>query len=88
MSEKLPSRTRNWIYGLPILMSSLLAIYFVVKGNLNLAVLFMTLVFVFTNSYRAITFKERGMEKEAKWMKGMAIFFAIAFVVVLGIILT
>lgn len=88
MSEKIPSRTRNWVFGLPILMSSLLAIYFVVKGNLNLAVLFMTLVFVFTNSYRAITFKERGMEKEAKWMKGMAIFFAIAFVVVLGIILT
>ncbi|MFC4354868.1 hypothetical protein ACFO0S_07395 [Chryseomicrobium palamuruense] len=88
MSEKLPSRTRNWAFGIPVVASSLLAIYFVVKGNINLAVLFMTLVFVFTNSYRAITFKERGMGKEAKWMKGMAIFFAVAFAVVLIIILT
>lgn len=88
MSENYPSRTRNWIFGIPVVVSSLLAVYFVVQGNLNLAVLFMTLVFVFTNGYRAITFKERGMDKEAKWMKGMAIFFAIAFVVVLTIILT
>lgn len=88
MSENYPSRTRNWIFGIPIVLSSLLAVYFVIQRNLDLAVLFMTLVFVFTNSYRALSFKERGMEKEAKWMRGMALFFAIAFVVVLTIILT
>lgn len=83
MSEKLPSRMRNWFFGIPVVVSSALAIYFVIQGSLNLAVLFMTLVFVFTNSYRAITFKERGMDKEAKWMKGMAVFFAVAFIGVL-----
>ncbi|WP_342526369.1 hypothetical protein MKY84_12380 [Chryseomicrobium sp. FSL W7-1435] len=84
----MPSRSRNLLFGIPVVLSSLLAVYFVIQNSLNLAVLFMTLVFVFTNSYRAIRFKEQGMEKEAKWMKGMAIFFAVAFVVVLIVILT
>jgi len=88
MSDKMPSRSRNLLFGIPVVLSSLLAVYFVIQNSLNLAVLFMTLVFVFTNSYRAIRFKEQGMEKEAKWMKGMAIFFAVAFVVVLIVILT
>lgn len=88
MSEKMPSRTRNLAFGIPVVLSSALAIYFVIQNSLNLAVLFMTMVFVFTNTYRAITFKERGMEKEAKWMRGMAVFFAVAFVVVLVITLT
>lgn len=83
MTDHAPSRVRNWFFGIPIVLSSALAIYFVIQSNLNLAVLFMTLVFVFTNSYRAISFKERGMIKEAKWMKWMAVFFAAAFIVVL-----
>lgn len=88
MIDRTPSQTRNWLFGVPIVLSSLLALYFVVQSNLNLAVLFMTLVFVFTNSYRAISFQSQGMVKEAKWMKSMAVFFAVAFVVVFIITLT
>jgi len=73
---------RNWIAGLLIASVSIAALVSIIKGNLNLAVLFMTALFALTNGFRAISFKEKGYEREAKWMKGMSIFFTIAFIVI------
>lgn len=78
---------RNWIAGLLIAAVSLAAIFFIIKGNLNLAVLFMTALFALSNGFRAISFKEKGFEREAKWMKWMSIFFSATFVVLFVIIL-
>lgn len=74
---------RKWIAGVLIAAVSIAALVFIIKGNINLAVLFMTALFALSNGYRAVSFKEKGFEKEAKWMKGMSIFFVIAFIVVL-----
>ena len=78
---------RNWIAGLLIAAVSLAAIFFIIKGNLNLAVLFMTALFALSNGFRAISFKEKGFERESKWMKWMSIFFSATFVVLLVIIM-
>ncbi|WP_075619280.1 hypothetical protein [Paenisporosarcina indica] len=78
---------RNWIAGLSIAAVSIAALVSVIYRNLNLAVLFMTALFALTNGFRAISFKEKGFEREAKWMKGMSIFFAAAFILVLGLII-
>lgn len=74
---------RKWIAGILIAAVSIAALVFIIKGNINLAVLFMTALFALSNGFRAVSFKEKGFEKEAKWMKGMSIFFVIAFIVVL-----
>jgi len=78
---------RNWIAGLLLAAVSIAALVSIIKGNLNLAVLFMTSLFALTNGFRAISFKEKGYEREAKWMKGMSIFFTIAFFVILILII-
>lgn len=78
---------RNWIAGLLIAAVSLAAIFFIIKGNLNLAVLFMTALFALSNGFRAISFKEKGFEREAKWMKWMSIFFSATFVVLFVLIM-
>jgi len=54
---------------------------------LEVAVLFMTLLFVLTNSFRYRHMKEKGMHREAKWMLGMSITFGVLFFVVLATIL-
>lgn len=74
---------RKWIAGILIAAVSIAALVFIIKGNINLAVLFMTALFALSNGFRAVSFKEKGFEKEAKWMKGMSIFFVVAFIVVL-----
>ena len=50
------------------------------------AILAMTIMFTFTNFYRSRTFKEKGHEKEAKWMRTMSIVFAVLSAVVLFVI--
>ena len=77
---------RNRIAGVVIALISIVALIFIIKGNLELSVLFMTALFAFTNGFRAVSFKEKGFEKEAKWMRGMSIFFAAGFVVMLILI--
>ncbi|MBQ0137767.1 MAG: hypothetical protein KBT36_00550 [Kurthia sp.] len=67
--------------------ASFSALYFIVKQNIDAAVLSMTIMFTLTNFFRARTFKEQGHAKEAKWMRTMAIIFAILSVVVLGIMI-
>jgi hypothetical protein len=78
---------RNWLAGLLLSAVSIAALVFIIKWNLYVSVLFMTALFALTNGFRALSFKEKGFEREAKWMTGMSIFFAVAFVIILGIIL-
>ena len=74
---------RNWVFGLLIAAVSVAALIFIIKGNMNLAVLLMTAIFALSNGFRAISFKEKGFVREARWMKGMSILFAVLFFVVL-----
>lgn len=67
--------------------SSLASLFFVIKGQFELAVLFLTLMFTFSNFFRALSFAKEGLEKEAKWMKKMSIIFAILTVIVLFVVL-
>lgn len=80
MNEKVISLTL-------VTISSLLALYFVIVGNFELAVLFLTIMFTFTNFFRYRSFQQKGMEKEAKWMKYTAFFFALLVLVVLYIVI-
>lgn len=68
--------------------ASLSALFFIVKQNMEAAILSMTIMFTLTNFFRSRTFKEKGHEKESKWMRKMSITFAILSVVVLFIIVT
>ncbi|WP_277584713.1 hypothetical protein [Psychrobacillus antarcticus] len=74
---------RNWIFGLLMTAVSVSALVFIIKGNISMAILLMTAIFTLSNGFRAIKFKEKGFVKEAKWMKGMSILFAILFIIVL-----
>ena len=78
---------RNRIAGLLIAAVSIAAIVFIIKGNMNLAVLFMTAMFALTNGFRAVSFKEKGFGREAKWMKWMSILFSIGCLVILILII-
>lgn len=78
----------KWISSILVALFSIAAIVFVMKGNFNLAVLAMTVMFAISNGFRAKSFQEQGYVKEARWMRYMGIFFAIASVGVLVVILT
>ncbi|MEO4054929.1 hypothetical protein [Solibacillus sp. CAU 1738] len=71
-----------------VAICSVFAIFFVIKQNFELAVLFLTLMFTFSNFFRYRSFMSQGNIKEAKWMRGLAIFFSIASIAVLYIVLT
>ncbi|CEG24002.1 hypothetical protein BN1080_03020 [Planococcus massiliensis] len=73
----------KWIQGIAMAALSVAALVFLIMGNLEITVLFMTLLFVLTNSFRYRQMKAQGMDREAKWMRGMAIIFAVLFVIVL-----
>lgn len=73
--------------GLLIAGLSIASLVFIVMGDLDIAVLFMTLLFVLTNGLRYRQMKEKGMDREAKWMLGMSILFIVLFFVVLATIL-
>lgn len=78
---------RNWIAGFLMAVVSIIALVFIIKGNINLAVLFMTVLFALSNGYRSSNLKEKGFDREAKWMKGISVFFVIAFIIVLIIVI-
>ncbi|MDQ0429587.1 Flp pilus assembly protein TadB [Planomicrobium stackebrandtii] len=75
------------LQGIGIALLSVTALTFLILGYLEVAVLFMTLLFVLTNSFRYRHMKAQGMHREAKWMLGMSIIFGILFFVVLATIL-
>lgn len=64
-----------------IVSSVILAFYFVIKLDIEMAILPMMVLFSLTNLMRADSFQKQGMVREAKWMRILSIFFAIAFVV-------
>ncbi len=78
---------RKLVQGVLIAVLSITSLVFIVMGDLDIAVLFMTLLFVLTNGFRYRQMKEKGMEKEAKWMLGMSILFIVLFFVVLATII-
>ncbi|MFD1032043.1 hypothetical protein [Metaplanococcus flavidus] len=75
------------LQGIGIATLSILAVVFLFMGYMDIAVLFMTVLFVMTNTFRYRQMKAQGMDREAKWMLGMAVIFGILFFVVLGTIL-
>ncbi|PSL28817.1 hypothetical protein B0H99_11530 [Planomicrobium soli] len=75
------------LLGISVATLSIASLIFLIRGNMDIAVLVMTVLFVITNSFRARQMKKQGMEREAKWMSGMAVIFAILFLVVLGTII-
>ncbi len=75
------------VSGVLVAITSILAVVFVIKQNFNLAVLFITLMFTITNTFRAKDMAKQGYQKEAKLMKGVAYFFGIATLVELFIII-
>jgi len=79
---------RKLVFGTLIALASILSLVFIVLKNLDFAVFFMCILFALTNGARVYSFKEKGFTKEAGWMKGMSIFFAIAALVILFIALT
>lgn len=66
-----------------VAMASFSALYFIIKRNMEAAILAMTIMFTITNFFRSRTFKEQGYIKESKWMRRMSITFAILSVIVL-----
>ncbi len=75
------------LQGIGIASLSILAVIFLFMGYMDIAVLFMTVLFVLTNTFRYRQMKAQGMDREAKWMMGMAVIFGILFFIVLGTIL-
>lgn len=75
------------LQGLLIAALSIASLVFVVMRELDFAVLFMTVLFVLTNSFRYRQMKAKGMDREAKWMLGMSVIFVILFFVVLATII-
>ncbi|MHC8515368.1 hypothetical protein [Sporosarcina sp. ITBMC105] len=65
-----------------IVLITLLTLFFVIRGQLDYAILTMMALFTLTNASRARSFKEQGFEKESKWMRYLSMIFACAFVVV------
>jgi hypothetical protein len=55
---------RNWIIGLVMAAISLMAIVFIIKGDLTLAVLFMTAMFALTNGFRSMNLKKMDLTKK------------------------
>ncbi|MGN7386456.1 hypothetical protein [Sporosarcina sp. SAFN-015] len=70
-----------------IVLLGIVTLFFVVRGKLDFAILTMMALFTLTNASRAKSFKEQGYDRESKWMRYLSILFAIAFVVVLLLII-
>lgn len=77
----------KWVSGIAIVVAALASLYFIVKSNLNYAVLAMLALFTMTNGFRAKSFRDQGFERQSKWMAGMSVFFGISFLGVLLYIL-
>lgn len=64
----------KWLFGIGIVAAALASVYFIIKLDLNNAVLSMVALFSLTNGARAKSFREQGMVRESKWMLWMSIF--------------
>lgn len=88
VSKEMILLNEKYVSTILVVCTSLISLFFVIKQNFEYAVFALTLMFAFSNFFRARSFSEKGYEREAKWMKYMAIFFAIASAIVLYIIIT
>jgi hypothetical protein len=77
---------RKLALGVSVAVLSIASLVFLIQGKMDIAVLLMTLLFVLTNSFRYQQMKAQGMDREAKWMFGVAVVFALLFLVILGTI--
>lgn len=77
----------KWISTIVVAVASVLAVVFIILKNFDWAVFSITIMFAFSNIFRAKTFKEQGDLREAKWMQMTGMVFALAAVVVLVMIL-
>lgn len=68
----------KWIMGIAITASAAMALYFIIKLNLEFAILSMLIMFTLTNAARTIMYRNQGLMRESKWMLWMALFFGIA----------
>lgn len=73
----------KWLFGIGIAAAALASIYFVIKLDLNNAVLAMVALFSLTNGARASSFRKQGMVRESKWMLWISLLFGFAFVVLI-----
>lgn len=72
---------KNWLFGIGIVAAVIASFYYVIQLDIAMAVLPMMVLFALTNAMRANSFKKQGMDREAKWMRILSIFFWVAFVV-------
>ena len=70
----------KWLFGIGIVVAVIASIYYIVKLDLNYAVLSMMALFSLTNAARAKSLHDQGKKRESKWMLCMSIFFGLAFV--------
>ncbi|MGN7410099.1 MULTISPECIES: hypothetical protein [unclassified Sporosarcina] len=73
----------KWIYGIGIVLAGAFSLYFIIKLDLQNALIGMVALFALTNSARARQFKNQGMIRESRWMQGLSMLFAIALAVIL-----
>ncbi|PIC65085.1 hypothetical protein CSV79_03905 [Sporosarcina sp. P13] len=66
----------KWIMGLAIATSAAASLYFIIKLNLEFAILSMLIMFTLTNGARTVMYRKQGLVRESKWMLWMAMFFA------------
>lgn len=66
----------KWIMGAAIAVSAAVSLYFIIKLNLEFAILSMLVMFTLTNAARAVMYKNQGLAKESKWMLWLSMFFA------------
>lgn len=76
----------KWLFGIGIVAAAIASIYYIVKFDLNYAVLSMVALFSLTNGARSLSFRDQGMTRESKWMLWMSLFFGTAFIVLFIVI--
>ena len=69
-----------------VVAASVSSLYFIIQEQFNYAVLALTIMFTLSYAFRAYSFKEQGLVKESKIMRYLAIFFALATVMVIVVI--
>lgn len=63
--------------GIITVIASVLAVYFIIKEQFNVAVILIAFTFTLTNGLRAKDMVAKGYVKESKFVRGVAIFFGI-----------
>ncbi|GEK33183.1 hypothetical protein [Kurthia sibirica] len=66
------------VSGAAVIITSVLAVVLLIQKEFNWAVFCITIMFTLTNSFRARDMAKKGYDKEARFMRNMSIFFAVA----------